>query len=486
MADFAGNEVTAIAATSDSVVVAANDFEELATSGFKSKAAIEQAEKKPDKGEKPEEPKKGSKPGADAPTPPGTVAPRKRERKGKGAIYRIYGDGRLEQLHSLTATYIASVAVTETGAVFAGAGDKGRIYLIDTDDSVSTAFDVDERIIATLTYDAKQGLVFTTSDAAAMYRATDKAKNAVYLSKVYDTKATSRFGRIAWHGSGEFTVDTRTGNTSKPGKGWSDFARPTSITNLGGDQKSGKITSPSGRYIQYRVTFTGTGAGNPSFHRSKVYYLPQNKPTRLTGIKIKPSQDSTGVTLKSGATKAREPVLEISWTVDNPDSDKTSYDVEVRGEGEALWRPIAAGDKALATTSYSWNTETIPDGFYRVRVTARDDRTNSADRALDSYKTSALFVVDNQKPRIDGISVSYPLASARATDGMSPIAEMAFSIDDGAWYVGTTNDGIFDDLTEMLRIRMPAGLAAGVHTLAIRVADEAGNIGSASVSFRIK
>ena len=43
-----------------------------------------------------------------------------------------------------------------------------------------------------------------------------------------------------------------------------------------------------------------------------------------------------------------------------------------------------------------------------------------------------------------------------------------------------------DDLAEVLRIQLPRDLSRGVHTLAIRVADEAGNIGSASVTFRVR
>ena len=119
-------------------------------------------------------------------------------------------------------------------------------------------------------------------------------------------------------------------------------------------------------------------------------------------------------------------------------------------------------------------------------MTANDRRANSADRAIESHKTTPLFLVDNQKPSIAGITVRNLQATARATDSMSAIAEMAYSVDDGEWIVGATQDGLFDDLTEMLKITLPGDLSAGVHTLAIRVADEAGNIGSASVTFRVR
>ena len=68
---------------------------------------------------------------------------------------------------------------------------------------------------------------------------------------------------------------------------------------------------------------------------------------------------------------------------------------------------------------------------------------------------------------------------------MSTISEMAFSVDDGPWQVGATVDGLFDSQSELLRIALPKDLKKGVHTLAIRVADEAGNVGSTSVTFQV-
>ena len=147
MADFAGNEVTALAEYKGSVIAVANELKEPSTSGMKTSAAVKEAEGKSTKGEKLKPADKG-KPGADKATPSGAEPERKGERKGKGVLYRVRGDGQLEQLHSLSQTYFSSVVVNEAGQIFAGAGDKGRIYLVDVDDSVSTAFDVNERQIS--------------------------------------------------------------------------------------------------------------------------------------------------------------------------------------------------------------------------------------------------------------------------------------------------------------------------------------------------
>ncbi len=483
MADFSGNEVTAIAGFEGGVIALANEFKEPSTSGYKTKAAVDKAEKKKKtNGEKPKTPKTDSKPGADKANSGGEV-PRPGARKGKGSLYRVYGDSRLEQLHTLSQTYFSALAIAENGDIFAGAGDKGRIYLIDEHDAVSTVFDVAERMVSQLIYDPKDGLAFTTGDAAAFYRATERAKKSSYVSKAFDTNVVSRFGRLVWRGSGKFQVETRSGNTAEPGIGWSEWQAPNRIVTGGGGEVSGGVVSPSGRYLQFRISF----AGDPDavLRRVTAYYLPQNRATRITEITV--GDDSRGklVTTKSGEAKPRSPVVKVKWKVDNDDKDSTAYTLAVRREGNVLWRPLATGKKPLTSTSFDWNTETFPDGYYRLRVTASDRLANSAERTLVDDDVTELFLLDNTRPEISKVTVDYPNASARASDAMSAIAEMAFSIDDQPWRIGSCQDGIFDQQTEFLKVTLPT-LEPGVHTLALRVADEAGNIGSSAVTFRVK
>ena len=482
MADFAGNEISAIAAVGGGVVVAANELIEPVVTTAKTAGQVEAAEKpgKP-KGQQAKMPEAGSQPGADKDTPVNADIPRKGERKGKGALFRIGDDGRLEQLHALTATYFTSIAVDREGQVYAGAADKGRVYLVASDDSVATAFDVDERAVSHVFWDGKQ-LAFATDDKAALYRATGKASKAKYVSEVFDAKHPSRFGKLSWQASGKLTIETRSGNTAKPGPGWSEWAAPSQVGKLGGGVQGGKVASPTARYLQFRVAFHDDDA---SLRRVNAYYVPQNEATEVSEVEIEPAKD-TQPTLKDAAARPRNPVIKLTWKIDNPDSDDTKYTIAVRKDGEATWRTLVGDDKAVTGTSWEWNTEAFPDGWYRVRVTSSDAGANSPDRALTSTATSALFAVDNARPSIDGLQVSYPRATAKASDAMNVITEMAFSIDDGPWQLGTTADGIFDDLSETLVIQLPKGLPKGTHSLAIRVADAGGNVGSTSTTFTVK
>ena len=483
MADFAGNEVSAIAPYRDGVVVAANDLAETPPATGKTPTQLETAEKPTAaKGQAAKVPDAGTKPGADKDPPPVADLGRKGAKKGKGALFRVGNDGRLDQLHALTATYFTSVAVSPDGTVYAGAADKGRIYMVDSDDAVATAFDVDERSVSQLWFE-KNLLSFTTDDAAALYRTVGRASTARYVSDVLDGKAVSHFGKLTWSTAGKVKLETRSCNTAKPGVGWSEWVVPQQIGKLGGGNEGGKIASPPGRYLQFRVALEDDAA---RVRRVSAYYAPQNSATLVQDVGVELATKESLPTLKDSAAKPRSPVLRVKWKIDNPDGDDTSYTLEARRDGEANWRPIATGKTPLTATQWEWNTETYPDGWYRVRVTSSDAGANSPDRTLTSTASSTMFAIDNTRPTIDGLKISYPKATARASDAISTIAEMAYSVDDGPWQLGTTADGLFDDQNEDLRIDIPTGLTRGTHTLAVRVADSAGNVGSTSSTFVVK
>ena len=369
------------------------------------------------------------------------------------------------------------------GTIYAGAADKGRVYMVDAEDAVATAFDVDERAVSQLWLDGKL-LGFATDDAAAAYRTTGVASAAKYVSDVMDAKAVSKFGKLTWVASGKVKIETRTGNTAKPGNGWSEWQVPGAPGKLGGGNEGGKIASPPGRYLQFRAALED---GAARVRRVTAYYVPQNQATTVTDVTIEVATAEKLPTLKDSAAKPRSPVLRVKWKIDNSDGDDTTYTLEARRDGEANWRPVSTGKTPLTATQWEWNTETYPDGWYRVRVTSSDAAANSPDRALTSSASSTMFAIDNTRPVIENLTVNYPRATARASDALSSIAEMAYSVDDGPWQLGTTADGLFDDAVEDLRIDLPTtGLARGAHTLAVRVADGAGNVGATSTTFVVK
>ena len=59
---------------------------------------------------------------------------------------------------------------------------------------------------------------------------------------------------------GKVKLETRSGNTAKPGTGWSEWQAPGGVAKLGGGNEGGKIASPPGRYLQFRVALEDDAA----------------------------------------------------------------------------------------------------------------------------------------------------------------------------------------------------------------------------------
>jgi hypothetical protein len=476
MADFAGTEVKAIVDAGSAVVVASNEFDQ------KTGAAPSPPPAKGPKGTAAKPPEAGTAPGADKAAPGADGPPRGEARKGKGALFRVDAEGRVEQLHALADSYFTSLAVAADGSIVAGAGGQGRVYQVRNDRSVVTAFDVGERQVNAV-WAGKDGIGFATGDAAAVYESTGPARDARFTSKVFDAQVPSRWGNLRLRGAG-IAVETRSGNTAKPGKGWSEWEKLASPAKGASDATVGKVASPTGRYLQWRAAFAGQAA---TLREVTVYYLPQNQRARVTEVTVgEPDAKKAPVTLAAGVTKPRSPIVKIKWKADNGDDDELVYRLELRADDESEWRELPTGPEPLTATSFDWNTELLPDGYYRLRVTASDRRGNPREQTLESSLVSTPFLIDNQKPTVQGLEVRYPSVAARAVDSFSRIDEIAYQLDGEEWIMAYPSDGIFDGLTEAFSVKLPAGLKPGPHTLAVRVADEADNIGAASVVFRVK
>jgi outer membrane protein assembly factor BamB len=416
--------------------------------------------------------------------------PRPGQRKAKAALYRIDPDGHLEQIFSIGDGYLTALAFDEDGRAFVASGTEGRVYRVDPDRKTALAIDLPERQALTLLRSGKTFLV-GTGDVGGVYRVVAAAsRQATYLSRVLDAEFRARFGLLRWHGAHGLGLETRSGNTARPDPTWSAFAgldRPRATAGGG----VGLVTSPSARYVQYRVTF---GAPDARLDAVTLAYLAQNQRARITELTVGDSATPPalgapalgGLTLglptsaTSASTRTHSPVVKLRWKVENPDGDELDYRLTFREENEAVWRPLGGPDP-LSKSELDWNTEGLPDGNYVVRVVASDERSEARERALDASFTSTPILVDNRKPEVVGLVAKYPFVSGRARDDQSPLTGLEYAIDGGDWQILTVTDGICDDLVESFTLKLPS-LPPGPHAVTVRAWDSADNVGAAAVT----
>jgi hypothetical protein len=163
----------------------------------------------------------------------------------------------------------------------------------------------------------------------------------------------------------------------------------------------------------------------------------------------------------------------IAWRAEDADDDRLEYALQYRREGDPAWRDLR---DALADGIFVWDTTTVADGRYIVRVRASDAPANVGDRALVGERDSEIVNIDNTPPAIE---VQSPTGNptrlqVTVTDGRSPIQKVEFSVAGGAWQLVYPLDGLADSLTERYEITLPAG--ADASRVVIRATDLLQNV----------
>lgn len=163
------------------------------------------------------------------------------------------------------------------------------------------------------------------------------------------------------------------------------------------------------------------------------------------------------------------------WTASDENGDPLTYNVYIRGAKETGWKLLK--DK-VREKWISWDSTAFPDGEYRLRIKASDQPGNPLEQALSSELDSEIFLIDNTPPRISGLTASRTGSNLqvrwKATDALSVISKAEYSVDGGDWLVTLPTTKLSDsrELDYDLALN---NIAAGEHTIAVRVQDEFDN-----------
>jgi hypothetical protein len=434
--------------------------------------------------------------------------------RGTGAaVYRIAPDGIVTRVFEGRDAMILALALAD-GRLVVGTGKSARIYEAgcqpDEEEACVAAIDP-KQVMALLA--TRDGRLMAGSAGPGRVYALSKghAKEGTYVSQVYDAGGSARWGALDWRArtpdGTDIRIATRTGNVRDSEKGmWSEWSKD--IT-----KPPARIESPSARFIQFRVSMRGRGDGStPVLEQYEAAYQRVNEAPRITSVGERASQDQAArtqaldrfrQTLKppvartggSGAPppapsspppppppEGPQPVRIIQWQAADPNGDALRYDLYLRGQGEPTWILL---EKDLAQTQYAWNTATVADGWYEIKVAASDRADNPAETALETSKISDPILVDNTAPVLSKVQVQVKAGGGvevrfAARDAASRLTAAAYTVDSAdEWRPLAPTDGLFDGKQKEFRFTI-SNLSPGPHRLALRAADEAQNIGHAA------
>jgi hypothetical protein len=445
---------------------------------------------------------------AGAVTQPQTATPARSRNdlsNARSAVFHILPDGSTDTLWSSTTVTAFSVASAPGGGVLIGTSDKGRIYSVTDDGRDTLLLQSSEGQISSLIARGTDVLA-ASSNQGKLFRLGRQAGNeGSYESPVRDAKLVAAWGRIWWRGSGQIDLQTRSGNSERPDKTWSDWSANYS------DAKGSQISSPKARFIQWRAMLhaanNATG-GEPRLEDVSVAYLPRNVAPEVLAINVLPA----GVALQQQIQIQVDPNIEsagldpsvfgampqvpprrlyqrgaraLQWQAEDRNSDTLEYAVYYRSLNETTFRLLK---EHLRETFYSVDGASLADGRYVFRVVASDAPDNPPGYALSGERISEPVDIDNTPPVVRQVgSAQITGESARAVfeveDATGRIKRADVSVDGGAWHEVFPDDGIADSPHERYSLNL-ALAGSGEHTISLRAFDNSSNVGSISVTVR--
>lgn len=428
----------------------------------------------------------------------------------KAAIYRIAPDNTVETIWSSKEENVFDLALQDGQPVFS-TDERGRIYRLARDLKSTLLLETHESETTRLLPTAK-GIVAATSNQAKLYRlSTDPIAKGSYESPVHDAGNVARWGRLDWRADGPqglVAFRTRSGNSQRPDRTWSQWSDPVS------DPQKALISSPNARYIQWQAEFQRGDGQGPILDSVSLSYQPQNGRPVVRSVQVTPQWVASAA--KTAATTAPQapiaysitvtdsgdagtatspgtptqninrsgvPQLFIAWQADDPEGDKLVYSLWYRAEDENNWKLLKS---EITDNSYMQETEIFADGRYYFRVLASDQPANSPATAKEGELVSQPVLIDQTPPLV---TMGEPRTNASqieidvdATDAQSPLRRAEYSYDGSAWKLLDAADGIADSKQERFIVRFNA--MSGEHSVVVRVFDSAGNPGLARTVLR--
>jgi len=447
---------------------------------------------------------------------------------GGAEIVKIAVDGSPQAMWSSREDLVFAMGLSGGGKALLGTGDKGEVIELEGDSVYSSVAKTASAQVTSFAAGPGGKLFVATANPGKIFEMGPGFEpDGSFESDTFDAKIFSHWGRLTWWGengatTGKVAFYVRTGNTSSPEKNWSAWAGP--YKNASGEN----VSCPPARFAQWKAVFLDTdGGGAPSVSWVNLAYQPKNVApviddvtlqdpgVRVQGFAGQPAGPGTSVPAqlrmpqKSGANfqtigvmqenSTKQPKIEVPpqgveergyqsvlWSAHDDNDDDLVFTIYYRGEGEKSWRVLK--DK-VTQKFYSWDTTTMPDGAYILKVAASDSPSNPLAEALGSERESDRFVIANTPPKIENLrakaSEGGADASFEAASTSGAIARAEYSVDAGDWQVVFPLGLLSDAPKESYNFRI-AGLSAGEHTIAVRVSDEFENASVGKITFRVE
>ncbi len=408
-------------------------------------------------------------------------------------ILRILPVGAATSVYRFT-KQIAGALAWSDGALLIGTGLEGELWQI----VAGAAAQLDTVDAAQVVRIADGGRAVLVQSPVRLLRRSGPP-HGTFTSPSLDAGQPSRWGEARVLGDlpqgSQCSIRFRSGAAVQPDDSWSAWTSPQPCG-------SSAVMAPLTRYLQWKLDLAPGTARDAQVDGVTIAYRQVNVPPEIKDItvhdpgevflKSPPSSerivdvrhpDLSGIftTLDDDAKDAegrlgkkyyRVGYQTLSWRVEDANGDPLRFTLEVQPRAGERWLPVRTD---LDTVSLALDTQALPDGVYRFRLTASDAAANP-DAPGAASALSSWVVVDNAPPHITAKRVGETWV-VTVEDAMSPITIIEWSRDADLWQQVVPDDGAIDGRRETVRI--PA--ATGAHLLAVRAVDDHHNRATAAL-----
>lgn len=433
----------------------------------------------------------------------------------KGAIYRIFPDGLWDTFWETEEDmpYDLIFNTDTADELIVGTGNTGKIFQINTEPRTTLLLGKAAAKQITKFVNGADGTYYATANPGKIFKLSSRlSTQGTYDSVVKDAGIVATWGTLRWHGNqppgSDVVFYTRSGNTAIADDTWSDWTslHPTRANLTGKEQQ---IQSPKSRYLQWRAVLKAKQS-SPVLTSVTVAYLQRNLRPTISPIIIqspgtvfqkpfssnqqeiagynKTQSNSPEDTLSSTAGGVSQPTAgrsfyrkglqTFTWQASDSNNDKIRFDVFYRPESKTSWIPLRNG---LTNSILTWDTSSVPDGSYIVRIVASDALSNSPETSLTARRESSAFDVDNSPPSITitavNKSASGTVTQFTVQDTHSPVQRVEYATNIGTWQIVYPIDGIPDSQSENFEITIGNETSSGQVT--IRATDTLNNVSTA-------
>ncbi|KAA3618007.1 MAG: hypothetical protein DWQ05_08140 [Calditrichaeota bacterium] len=391
----------------------------------------------------------------------------------KGAVYKIGSNGVARNYWQSSSERVQAIQNYGDGSLLVGTGDNGKVFRIAENGDIVQLLDFDAAQIVAVENTAAGTLLATANSGLVYEFSKNKSKIGRFESAPFDAGSFTKWGSLSWTGSGKIIFSARSGNTEKPDKTWSPWFKMSSR------EQPSSIEAPVARYIQWQAELMDSAilktvafgyrqqniaplVKDIVIHEPGVAYLDAVKDGQKDGAQSSPVSD--------GKKTTEAGFQSIGWTMVDDNSDQLQCSLWYQFVGTRSWRLLVEDYSAAV---YSWDTRTMEDGNYLIKISASDRSANLQNELTDS-KISEPVLIDNSGPGVSQLAKNGSNVVFNAQDKFSRIGAAFFAVNSGQWQEIAPADGIADSQSEQFQIDV-SNLEKGTHTIMIKVEDERKN-----------